>query len=76
VSCLCDMNGRGKASHCRSCCLTFSGPWAFDRHIVRGQHEAPDRRGLVEVRTDVWGKPADLSARNFLLMVRSDDERR
>jgi hypothetical protein len=57
--CRCDMHGRGKACHCRRCCLTFSGPTAFDHHIKGGQHWAPSERGLAEVRPGVWGSPGD-----------------
>jgi hypothetical protein len=57
MACECDMGGRGKACHCRACCLTFSGVSAFDRHIVGGVHVAPAGRGLVLVRADVWGWP-------------------
>lgn len=56
MSCLCDMNGRGKASHCRACCLTFSGPWAFDQHITQAAHRRPEDSGLVQVRAGVWGR--------------------
>jgi hypothetical protein len=72
MNCQCDMHGRGKACHCRRCCLTFSGPWAFDRHIMRGEHQIPYTRGLVPVRPEVWGRPADLTARNFIEAVRTD----
>jgi hypothetical protein len=56
-ACTCSMHGRGKACHCRRCCLTFSGPTAFDHHIVRGLHVEPAKRGLVCIRADVWGWP-------------------
>lgn len=60
MACKCDMHGRGKAAHCRSCCVTFSGPWAFDQHIrlsEAGAHRSPEASGLVEVRAGVWGAP-------------------
>ena len=66
MSCICDMHGRGKACHCRACCLTFSGVTAFDQHIVRGVHVQPQERGLTLVRPGVWGWP-DSGRRNELL---------
>ena len=62
MNCACDMHERGKACHCRACCLTFSGPWAFDRHLRGGNHVAPGLVGLTEVRPGVWGKPLDVTA--------------
>ena len=71
MTCTCDMNGRGKACHCRQCCLTFSGPWAFTRHVtVRGEHRLPWTVGLAETRPGIWGRPSDLTARNFVESVR------
>jgi hypothetical protein len=57
MSCTCDMHGRGKACHCRACCLTFSSPGSFDRHILRGGHRRPEDSGLVLLRPGVWGGP-------------------
>jgi hypothetical protein len=56
---------RGNACHCRTCCMTFSGISAFDQHIVRGVHQAPQMRGLVITRREVWGWP-DSGRRNKL----------
>jgi hypothetical protein len=61
MTCQCDMAPGGKACHCRACCLTFSGPAAFDKHLLgwqrSGRHRAPQEAGLTEVRPGVWGKP-------------------
>jgi hypothetical protein len=57
--CHCDLGKmRGKACHCRACCLTFTGPSAFDHHIVRGVHALPGLRGLIRVRPEAWGWPS------------------
>ena len=56
MTCRCDLGQmRGRACHCRTCCLTFTGPTAFDQHIVHGTHQEPSARGLVPVRPGVWG---------------------
>jgi hypothetical protein len=65
MSCNCDMHGRKGLMHCRACCLTFSGITAFDMHLVRSGHRAPQESGLVLVRPGVWGKPG--SRPSFLL---------
>lgn len=75
MTCTCDMNGRGNACHCRGCCLSFSGPSAFDRHIVSGRHQPPAARGLAEVRPGVWGWPATDASRLRVSALRAEQDR-
>jgi len=66
MNCQCDMHGRGSACHCRTCCLTFTGLSAFDRHLrLRPPHKDPVSVGLVQNSKGQWGRPANLSARRF-----------
>ena len=64
MMCSCDLGGmRGKACHCRTCCLTFGSPSAFDRHLRGGGHRTPQASGLVEVRSGIWGRPLRMAHR-------------
>lgn len=74
MNCTCDMDGRGKACHCRRCCLTFSSLSAFDSHVVRGEHVPPRTRGLAEVRPGVWGKPSTDDRRLHLSTLRTEQD--
>lgn len=66
--CSCDLGRmRGKACHCRACCVTFSSPSAFDHHIMRGVHQKPQDRGLLQIRPGIWGRP--LSARRAVALA-------
>lgn len=71
MTCQCDMPPYGKACHCRTCCLTFTGPWAFDKHLrLRAPHAEPWTIGMQQNVRGHWGKPADLMARHHLEILR------
>lgn len=48
-----------KRCHCAKCCLTFSGVSAFDKHITRDGHQAPQERGLVQAPSGIWTWPPE-----------------